>query len=572
MMLFSWKAAHEPCYWTNRRGRKLADESLSVEENAGEITNENVVEITDKIVARCERSMAATLLEWCVLLAIMFVFAGDTPPMVNEAHYLVKAKHFWQPDWCAADLFAASGKAHTTFYWLFGWPTKYLSLETTAWLGRSVGWSMLAIGLMRLTRSLTHRGEASVVVLLLWIAGVRYGNLAGEWVLGGIESKVPAYAFVLAALAELVRRRWNRVWVLLGLASAFHVLTGGWSVVAATFAWWWTERRRSDRQPLLTAWLCLGGLISLAGIVPSAQLMMGSDPDAAAQAARIYTYFRLPHHLLPSQFHPWWYLRHAIMVGLLIGLVFQRNRVTEPETRLLTFVGGSGLIAIGGLAIGILSPVFPDVAAQLLRYYWFRLSDAVIPLGLAFVVFQSMHDSQTRLRMVARTVFFAASLLVASSAVLRMQTLVPESFHNPVLAWDSSTRTDALSRMHQDWLAVCDWAKHSTNHDAVFLTPRHQQTFKWYSDRAEVVNWKDVPQDAVSLVEWKTRFQDVFPQRLGTTRTTIHYPSLRKLRDRYGVQFMIVDRRVTGLNLPLVRVYPMRSGDNQHYAVYELPR
>ena len=549
-MLFSWKVPARPI-------RMKAKRSLCFQ-----MTSD----------AKRSRSIWSYGLEWFSLLAIMFVYAGDAPPMVNEAHYLVKAKNFWQPEWCAADLFASSGKAHTTFYWLFGWPTQFVSLETTAWLGRLAGWSMLAVGLMRLARSLTDRREASIVILVVWIVGIQYGNLAGEWVVGGIESKVPAYALVLAALAELVQRRWNRVWVLLGLASAFHVLTGGWSVIAATFAWWLTERPRADRHPLLTRWLCLGGMISLAGIVPSAQLMLISDPDAATQAARIYTYFRLPHHLLPSHFHPWWYLRHAIMISLFVLIARQRSRWNESEKRLLAFVCGGGLIALVGLAIGTLSPLFPDLTARLLRYYWFRLSDAVIPLGLAVTVFQALHAPEPKLRTIAKTICVLAAMLFTVTSILRMQSSVPPAIRNPILAWDATLQSNVVSNVQQDWMAVCDWAKHSTSRDAVFLTPRHQHTFKWYSDRAEVANWKDVPQDAASLIEWKSRFQNVFPQRLGTTRTSIQYSSLRKLRDRYGVQFMIVDRRVSGSNLPLVRVYPMVSDDNKHYAVYELPR
>ena len=184
--------------------------------------------------------------EILLLVALFFVYAGDSPPMVNEAHYLVKAKNYWNPEWCNQDMFVASDKVHTTFYLLFGWPTKYLTLAQTAWLGRLVGWSLLAIGLQRLARVLFRRAFVSLAIAVLWIAGVEYGNLAGEWVVGGIEAKVPAYGLVLLALANLVQRRWAWVWVLLGTAAAFHVLSGGWAVVAAASCWFVTERKRPD--------------------------------------------------------------------------------------------------------------------------------------------------------------------------------------------------------------------------------------------------------------------------------------------------------------------------------------
>ena len=106
--------------------------------------------------------------ETILLVLLFFVYAGDLPPMVNEAHYLVKAKNFWQPDWCANDLFAASSKAHTTFYVLFGWTTNYFSFPVAAWIGRVVGWVILAIGLQRLCWVLFGKPLACLGVAVLW--------------------------------------------------------------------------------------------------------------------------------------------------------------------------------------------------------------------------------------------------------------------------------------------------------------------------------------------------------------------------------------------------------------------
>ena len=89
------------------------------------------------------------------------------------------------------------------------------------------------------------------------------------------------------------------------------------------------------------------------------------------------------------------------------------------------------------------------------------------------------------------------------------------------------------------------------------------------------MNWKDVPQNPSALLEWYERFKEVYPSRIGNRRTanrvSIRYPSLLALRKKYNVQYLIVDRRITGDNLPLLRIYPMATETNQTYAVYELP-
>ena len=134
---------------------------------------------------------------------------------------------------------------------------------------------------------------------------------------------------------------------------------------------------------------------------------------------------------------------------------------------------------------------------------------------------------------------------------------------------------EVQQQVYRDWLAVCRWARQSSDDQEVFLTPRNQQTFKWFAGRAEVVNWKDVPQNPSALFEWYERFQEVYPNRIGNRRTgnrvSIRYPTLLEFRQKYGVRYMVVDRRVTGDNLPLLRIYPRGPEINQTYAVYELP-
>ena len=82
-----------------------------------------------------------------VLIAVFFgLLADGPPPGVNESHYLTKARHYWDPSFCAGDLFLESADAHLVFYWLFGWVTVFVRLETAAWIGRVIAWVLLASG------------------------------------------------------------------------------------------------------------------------------------------------------------------------------------------------------------------------------------------------------------------------------------------------------------------------------------------------------------------------------------------------------------------------------------------
>jgi hypothetical protein len=518
---------------------------------------------------------------WIVLatlLGLFFVFAGDSPPGVNEAHYFVKAKNYWNPQWLAEDIFAASGNAHSTFFFLFGWPTNLTSLYATAWLGRIVGWMILGWGLIRFTRSITGRHWDAIAVACLWISGVYYGNLAGEWIIGGIEAKVPAYGLVLLGLSEVVERRWSRAWVWMGAASALHVLTGGWAVVASLIAWFLTEPRQSQRQPFWSLGLIIGGGLSLFGLIPALLMSRGADSGAAAA---IYVYYRIPHHLLPAQFDFDWYLRHGVLVTLSLVVIVWLHRhrgsslLGEPIERLSAMTSGSLVILLCGLSLGILPAVAPELAAKLLRFYWFRFSDAMVPLFLAVsIVLILRRESGVNpwLRNLAAAGLIAGVVGFVYASVDQSRDGIPVSVRNRLLGWDTQADRQQQARTFEDWIAVCRWAKQSTPPETMFLTPRHQQSFKWYAERPEVANWKDVPQDAASLIRWKQQFEDIYPARLGMIKVTIHYETLRRYRKQYGAQWMIVDNRVVGTDLPLIKAYPIDASNNATYTVYELPK
>jgi hypothetical protein len=530
------------------------------------------------------RSAWTAVFEIAALVALFFVYAGDPAPAVNEAHYLIKAKNFWDPSFCSGDLFAASGKAHTTFYWTFGGLTQIVSLEAAAWIGRLIGWLMLAIGVWRCGRSLGLPAFGSLGAAVLWLAGMEFGNLAGEWVVGGIEAKVPAYAMVLIGISEIIRRNWSRGWVWLGGASAFHVLTGGWAVVAACIAFLVTERgfRDESERParFFSVGLFLGGALSLFGLLPAIGLTLGVTPEDSGTAARIYSYIRIRHHLLPSDFPIEWFIRHGMLaLGLVAVACWGRH---SPGQRRLLWIGlGALAIALCGLAVGLLPAYAPNLAAKLLRYYWFRLSDALVPFVLALWLMATFASDRISPLVRSRRALAIAMLLIATSLFLwstveRTRLGIPPSTSHRLLGVDLDADVQQQRQSHRDWVSVCDWVRVAMPVDEVLLTPRHQQTFKWYSGRAEVVNWKDVPQDAAALLEWNRRFDDVFPKRLGSVslnsmRVPIGYAMLRDYRRRYGVRFMVVDNRIATKQLPLVKVYPAADVDNQTYSVYELP-
>ena len=505
-----------------------------------------------------------------VLVFAVFFFEGAWPvPDVNEPYYLGKAIHFWNPDWVPNDPFLDSADTHQVFYFTFGWLSLWLSPGLLAWVGRLLTWGLLAWAWRRLSHAFIPRRWFAVLTAALFVCFLERFQVAGEWVVGGIEAKGFAYVLVFLGLEALVRNRWNRMWLLFGGAAAFHVLVGGWAVVAAGLGW---LLLRDERPTLRSMWpAMLGGfLLSLPALIPCLRLTWGVDPQIVSRAHEIYVFERLAHHLVPTRFPPAFVDRSVLLVLLLLVLEWI-TPADGARRRLRTFVFGAMMIAGAGLAIGLLEYVSRPLAAALLRFYWFRLWDVAVPLAVALVGTRFALDAlQTRPRSgkwalaVAITV---AALHVGGCAVRTIVPTVPRADRQRDFQDRDRQIYDYLA-----WRAACRWVAESGEvpAHARFLTPRMSRTFKWYARRSEVVTWKDVPQDARSIVQWWRALHAVYATRRpqGGYRW---YNSLAeggteriKRVGRMGGADYVLTVRWPRLALPVVY-------ENHSYVIYQLP-
>jgi hypothetical protein len=115
---------------------------------------------------------------------------------------------------------------------------------------------------------------------------------------------------------------------------------------------------------------------------------------------------------------------------------------------------------------------------------------------------------------------------------------------------------------------VCEWVADHTPPDALFITPRLNCTFKWRTGRPEVVNRKDIPQDAAGIVEWSRRLKDIYTvQFAGEDQTVDSVGALgadrvRQLAKKYRASYVLSDRAQL-LQLPV-------AFRNDEYTVYKI--
>lgn len=509
------------------------------------------------------------------MVMVFFIAAGEPAPHVNEQHYLTRLKHFWDTDWCRGDLFLESPDAHFTIVWLAGWITRLIPLPAVAWVGRLAAWALLAWALQRLSWTVAPVRWGVVLVAALWVVGVQQGNLAGEWAVGGVESKCFAYAFVLLALHATLQDRWNFAWVHLGAATALHALVGGWSVLIFLGLWLRGGAKPSFRS--IMPGMAFGGLLGLAGVLPALLMNWGTPAEVVAEANRIYVFDRLPHHLAllskPSEWIAERAGRHFVVLLLLAVATWwvrlQRGGRSAQDTsqgevdgllQLCRYAWGAAVLAMFGFALEAWYFDSPLAGARLQRYYWYRLTDVAAPLAVSLTAV-AMVTAAWRQR--KHTAIAGMVGLIAVACWF----LAPSVFGrvaNPRPPADKQVADlDA-------WIDACRWAGEETPADAVFLVPQYANSFKWRAGRAEVVTYKDIPQNAAGLVEWKRRFNDVFRRTTDDGRL-VGVPSLghhgaarlRELGARYNASFVLTDHR-KAVSLPV-------EYQNRSYVIYRLP-
>lgn len=501
---------------------------------------------------RMDAHLTSPGLEWILIFCAFFLQGAWPVPDVNEPYYVGKAIHFWNPEFGPRDDFFASRDAHWVFYFSAGWLALILPPTAMAWTIRLGTWALLAEGWRRLHHGVLARGGLlAVLTAVLFAAANDHLHMAGEWVIGGAEAKGIAYAALFFALAALAKGQYPRAWILLGLSTAFHVLVGGWAMIATAVVWLTATPDRPSFRSMIPS-MAAAVVIALPGLIPSLMLASGASPHVESQAHRIYVFHRLCHHLVPGCFGAWNIARFALLSVVFLCLC-RRVSADDRWSRVRHFVLGALLIAGIGMLLGVTVQIWQGLSAAVLRYYWFRLADAAIPLGTALgigLLAQSAFSrASARGDWIGRGLVYlgmaAAATHLAGYAVVRSHPIVPRAEWRAT-TWRESVTDARLFRNYYGWRRACRWIAENTPSDARFLTPRRNGSFKWYTGRSEVVTWKEIPQDAQSIVQWWNKLLDihvlddpVLGKRWARSLSELREKRLLELAEKYDADYIL---------------------------------
>ncbi len=481
--------------------------------------------------------------EVAILFAVICLFAAEPVPGINESHYLPKAKHLFDSTFCPGDVFIESHDSHGMAAAVAGALAQFLPLSAVAWIGRALCWISLAFAWQQLRTALKMSWITGAAALASWYLAIDYGNWAGEWAIGGFEGKALAYVCIIVAFSRLFQGNWPKVWLWLGLAVAWHPLAGGWAGLTVGLAWLAMPQllQRAKSQSL---WLALGTVFGLVGVVPAALGLNSPNELNGLVASQIHAYYRLAHHLSPRMFAFDRHVAGAVTLALLAAVtaLYLRYALTKRDREwlrsdsiawILTIAWNAILLSLVGVAIDqIYSRSQPVFASQFLRFYWFRWFDVIVPLAWTLTFWRlcelyvgegspigrlpkrdrspeqivSPNSSNSNALWVGRAgQCLGAGVLIYLTTLHTQATFARKHPAADDMLMKAPVIREIETDRYVDWLATCEWVRQNTPTDSLWFTPEYQQTFKWYAGRAEVVCWKDVPQDNASVRAWYQR-------------------------------------------------------------------
>ena len=455
----------------------------------------------ERIVTERRSKLLVVAAVWLSFLVVSLVCAPI--PAVNEPHYLAMARHYWDSSWCAGDQFLQSFPAHRVFYQTFGWPTLWLDLATVAFLGRAVSLAMLAASwtalATRLQRDDSVKPSPAMAVLpsaWLFLGLQAVGNLSGEWLIGGFESKVVAYACVFWGVAAMFDRRIIAAAVCSGIAISFHPIVGLWHVTAMGIAEISNFKSQISNADGVRRWLLSAAILAvtaLPGLLPAMQMLNAGNARTAFAANFIQVHYRLKHHLDPMDFDRVNCIGYGLVAILWLAVVIvmkRRQKLAQADWWWARYVLAAALFALAGWAVGfgprpIQSMPGYQWRIALLKFYPFRLFDLLLPIAVAMLM----------PRLIQQRWLWLVGILSLCWALVSTYAYPPPN--------------QLPSAMRADWRDACRWVAANTPADALFHTPDEAEAFKWFAQRGEFVNRKDCPQDAASIVEWNDRLRQI---------------------------------------------------------------
>ncbi len=495
---------------------------------------------TRKFVDLINRIDLRVLMFAVIFLATLSIRLSD-----NEEEYFVFAKAFADPHWIPGALSIKDVPGtRIIFDTVVGWALGFASFEQIAALGRTLCAILLAFPLSLFFKKLRFSHLEAVFLLTAFVVSHQsfFGN---EWIFRSFETKVVSYAFVFYSIYYLLEERTRLSVVFAAAAIYFHVLVGGWYVLA--LGAYFLLRRIPLRELFVSALILAALLTPLAFYLAGKYLVHNPNVIDGMTVSWVYAYVRNPHHLavMAKLLHGDTAVRIGVALSAVMGwlCIKTHGKDKDPAIRTLCLLS---LILFAQQFLSLLTAVL-DTQGVFLKFYPYRTSalSLFLSLTLLFVLFKKsgwLHPAESRSpaedsngRTRQLTVVSVMLVFVALGLGSRLYRNGVDSYR---VAYPSGKQA-ALN-------STTDWIRLNTDSAAVVLdledrSPGHL-AFIRKTQRDSFSVYKFVPTTNLLIYEW---YQRVLARDLVVKDIS----ALPEIKKRYRIDFILSERPLQGEGL-----------------------
>jgi len=464
------------------------------------------------MVNRLIKDKKITLSQWQIFIIeivivtsffCLYFLLDDNMGRVNEVNILPFARQHADPSWVPQDWYYNLPSSYRgPFIAIFGNFASVFGFLATSIVGRIVAFSLVATGFVFLARTLRLKLILLLVaVTALLLSTNNQGLIAHEWIIIALEPKVIAYGFLLIGISFMLRENYRLMALFLGLTISFHVLVGGWALIAVMIWLLFYRREIFANLKTLTSLGMIYLLAACLAIPPIIkELTTVTTPDGKLDPSYIYVHLRTPHHLNPLSWSLELWKEQPLIYSIIFVITFfiLWKWKEHKAVQLGVFALCTMIPFVFGL---IIAPL--DTQGKLLQYYPFRLGDIMFPLitCLLFVYLLQVIGWKSQ--------FGKKALMLVCLIVLGNSIFVQgKDFYESALTLPQFPSKPQM--VSPEWKDMCYWIRDNINSEERFIShPINDINFTWLSERATIVKYKFVPPVSSEVNKWFQRLNDL---------------------------------------------------------------
>lgn len=480
-----------------------------------------------------------------LMFAVIFLATFSIELSDNEEEYFVFAKAFADPHWIAGALSIKDVPGtRIIFDTVVGWALGFASFEQVAAAGRTLCAILFAFPLALFFKKLRLSHLEAVFLLTGYVLSHQsfFGN---EWIFRSFETKVVSYVFVFYSIYYLIEERIRRSVIFAAAAIYFHVLVGGWYVIAL-FAYF-IFRRVPLREVLVSALTLAVLLTPLAIYLAGTYLVHNPNVIDGVTVSWVYAYVRNPHHLdvLGRLVQGKTSVQIEVVLSAVMGWLCIKTYLNgkDPAIRALCLLS---LILFAQQFLSLLAAFF-DTQGVFLKFYPYRTSalSLFLSLTLLLLLFKKsgwLHSRESTSPVEDSTGRAGHLAVVSVMLTFVVLGLGSRLYINAV----DSYRVAYPSAKRLAMNSTSDWIRRNTDAAAVVLDLDDRSSghldFIRQTQRDSFSVYKFVPTTNLLIYEWYQRV-------LARNRVATDISALPAIKGKHRIDYILSERPLSGENL-----------------------